>query len=116
MCAFLKTLLFLYLWLGWVLGLRGLVGVPCLQLRGGCSLVAGPRLLPSQSRGSGRTAVGSCGVWAHPLRFCSSVTAERKQDLACCRAHWLGEHFSPKRGPDVSAEGDTLGKAGKKKS
>ena len=61
-------------------------------------------------------AAGSCGVWAHSLRFCSSVTAERKQDLACCKAHWLGEHFSPKRGLDVSAGGDILGKAGKKKA
>ena len=61
-------------------------------------------------------AAGSCGVWAHSLQFCSSVTAERKQDLACCKAHWLGEHFSPKRGLDVSAGGDILEKAGKKKS
>lgn len=64
-----------------------------MQLSGGYSLVAVPRLLSSQSRGSGCTAVSSCGVWAQSLRFCSSVTAERTQDLACCRAHWLEDTF-----------------------
>lgn len=55
MCALLKTLSFLYFWLGWVLGLHGRVGFFLLAAERG--------LLPG--RGAPASLITEQGLWVH---------------------------------------------------
>lgn len=105
---FLKTLSFLYFWLGWVLDLHGHVdSSPLAAERGplpGCGAPA------SLVAGQGLCVHGLRRLWREGL-----VTILQKCD--CRKEAGLGweNTFLLKRGPYISAGGDTLVKAKKNK-